>query len=359
MNYPTVAHIDIAALQHNLRVIKHDIPHSKIIAMVKREAYGHQAVKVAQGLAAGVDAFGVVFLQEAMQLYHAGIKQPILVLSGFLDQAELLAIDQHNFYCSVHNFDQIALLETTQLTKPLQVWLKIDTGMHRLGFLPEQVPAAYHRLMQIAAVHKPLKLMTHFAEADMLTSDKTTRQLDCLQTLIAKFGLVGERCIANSSAILKWPLAHADWSRPGITLYGVTPFATGTGLDLGLKPVMTLTSKIIAIHDLAAGEKVGYGGTFTCPEAMRVGMVAIGYGDGYPRNTKIGAPMLVNGMRTQLVGRVAMDMIGVDLRQLPNAQIGDEVVLWGKGLPVEEVALFTGESPYEMLGRLTARVHYI
>jgi len=358
MNHSTVVHIDIDALQHNLHLVKRDVPNSKIIAMVKRDAYGHGMVKIAQGLESDIDAFGVVFLQEALHLHNAGIKKPILILSGFLDKEELLAIDKYNFYCSVHNFAQIELLEATKLVKPLHVWLKIDTGMHRLGFGPEQVQEAYQRLMQIDAVQKPLKLMTHFAEADILQSNKTIQQMECLQTLIKELNLEGERCTANSSAILKWPITHADWARPGITLYGATPFPTGTGLDLGLKPVMTLTSRVVAIHDLKKGEKIGYGGTFTCPEDMRTGIVAIGYGDGYPRNTKTGAPVLVNGVRTQLIGRVAMDMICVDLRPAPNTKIGDNVVLWGKGLPAEEVAVFTGESVYELFSRLTSRVYY-
>lgn len=359
MKHSTVVHIDIDALQHNLRLVKSDVPNSKIIAMIKRDAYGHGMVKIAQVLESDIDAFGVVFLQEALHLYNAGIKKPILVLSGFLDKEELLAIDQYNFYCSVHNFSQIEILETTKLSKPLHVWLKIDTGMHRLGFGLDQVQEAYQRLMQIDSVQKPLKLMTHFAEADNLQSNRTTQQMDCLQTLIKELGLEGERCTANSAAILKWPVTHADWARPGITLYGATPFATGTGLDLGLKPVMTLTSRIVAIHDLKQGEKVGYGGTFTCPENMRIGIAATGYGDGYPRNTKTGAPVLVNGIRTQLIGRVAMDMICIDLRPVPNTKIGDNVVLWGKGLPVEEVAVFASESVYELLSRLTSRVYYI
>lgn len=358
MNHSTVVHIDIDALQHNLCLIKSDVPKSKIIAMVKRDAYGHGMIKIAQGLESNIDAFGVVFLQEALHLHNAGIKKPILVLSGFLDKEELLVIDKYNFHCSVHNFAQIEILETTKLSKPLHVWLKIDTGMHRLGFGPNQVQEAYQRLMNIDSVQKPLRLMTHFANADNLNSSQTAQQIDCFKTVIKDLSLEGEWCTSNSAAILEWPKTHATWARPGITLYGVSPFATGTGLDLGLKPVMTLTSRIVAIHDLEKGEKIGYGGTFACPENMRTGIVATGYGDGYPRNTKTGAPILVNGVRTQLIGRVAMDMICVDLRPVPDAKIGDNVVLWGKGLPAEEVAVFAGESVYELLSRLTSRVYY-
>lgn len=359
MNQPTIAYIDLDALHHNLRIIKNNLPNSKIVAMVKRDAYGHGLVKIAQSLEPDVDAFGTVFLQEALSLYNAGIKKPIIVLSGFLDVEELIAIDEHGFDCSIHNFSQITILENTKLSKPLHVWLEIDTGLHRLGFQSSQIQEAYQRLMKIDLVQKPLKLMTHFANADNLDSDKTTQQINCFKTIIKDLNLEGEWCTSNSAAILGWPSTHTSWARPGITLYGVSPFGDKTGFDLGLKPVMTLTSKIIATHELEQGESIGYGGIYTCPEKMRIGVIAIGYGDGYPRNTKTGAPILVNGVRTQLIGRVAMDMICVDLRPVPNTKIGDNVVLWGKGLPAEEVAVFAGESVYELLSRLTSRVYYI
>lgn len=359
MNHPTIASIDLDALQHNLRTIKNNLPNSKIVAMVKRDAYGHGLVTIAQSLDPNVAAFGVVFLQEALSLYNAGIKKPIIVLSGFLDKEELITIAEHDFACSIHNFSQITILENTKLSKPLRVWLEIDTGLHRLGFQPGQLCEAYQRLMQINSVHKPLKLMTHFANADNLDSNKTTEQIDCFKTITENLHLDGEWCTSNSAAILGWSSTHAAWVRPGITLYGASPFINKIGLDLGLKPVMTLSSKIITTHELKQGERIGYNGIYTCPENMRIGVVAIGYGDGYPRNTKTGAPVLVNGMRTQLIGRVAMDMICIDLRSVPNAKIGDRVVLWGKGLPAEEVAAFAGESVYELFSRLTSRVHYL
>lgn len=358
MNHPTIAHIDLDALHHNLRVIKNNVPNSKIVAMVKRDAYGHGLIKIAQSLEPAVDAFGVVFLQEAIDLYNMGIKKPIIILSGFLDKEELIIIDKHNFDCSIHNFTQIDILEKAKLTKPLCTWLEIDTGLHRLGFNPNQAQEAYQRLVNIDMVQKPIKLLTHFADADNLNSNKTIQQIKCFKDIIKDFSLETEWCAANSAAILEWPSTHTVWVRPGISLYGVSPFDNKTGLDLGLKPVMTLTSRIIATHDLAQGEKIGYSGIYTCPENMRIGVVAIGYGDGYPRNTKTGAPVLVDGVRTQLIGRVAMDMICIDLRPIPNAKIGDSVVLWGKELPAEEIAAFAGESVYELLSRLTSRVHY-
>lgn len=356
MNYPAIAYIDLEALHHNLHVIKITAPKSKIMAMVKSNAYGHSAVEISKSIERDVDAFSVMFLKEALQLSDAGIKKPIAILTGFFDAEELSIIDQHNFECSIHNLAQIEILEKTKLLKPLHVWFKIDTGMHRLGFQPHQVQDAYNRLIKNKMVQKPLHLMTHFSDADNTANNKTAEQIACFEKLTAK--LEGEWCMANSAAILNWPKSQVHWVRPGIALYGASPLDNKNGLELNLKPVMTLSSRIITIHELEKGASLGYGSTFICPEKMRVGIVSIGYGHGYPRNTKSGAPVLVNGARAQLVGRVAMDMIGVDLRKIPNAEIGANVILWGKGLPVEEVAANAGEISWELFCRLTQRVHY-
>lgn len=353
---PTTAHVDLEALHHNLHQIKATTPKSNILVMVKSNAYGHDAVEVAKSLEHDVDAFGVMFLHEALQLYNAAIKKPVIVLTGFLDIEELNLIDKYNFECSIHNFTQIEILEKARLSRPLRVWLKIDTGMHRLGFKPHQVQEAYQRLMQHNMVQKPLRLMTHFSDSDNLRNNKTTEQITCFEQTVAN--LEGEWCMANSAAILSWPKSHVHWVRPGIALYGASPFDDKNGLKLNLKPVMTLTSHIIATHNLEKGATIGYGSTFSCPEKMRIGTVSIGYGHGYPRNAKSGTPVLVNGIRTQLVGRVAMDMIGIDLRPIPDAKIGTPVILWGKGLPVEEIATNSGEIAYELFCRLTVRVYY-
>ena len=355
-NHFVTATINLKALQHNLKVVKEKAPYSKILAMVKSNAYGHGACRVVQSMESQVDAFGVVFLKEAVELYDAGIKKPIVVLTGFFDAEELKIVDDLGLECVVHNFEQIDVLDKTKLTQPLKVWFKIDTGMHRLGFQLDQVDEAYQRLMKIDSVQKPLKLTTHFSDADDVKSGKTAIQIANFEKAIAN--LEGELCMANSAAIFNWPTSHVHWIRPGLALYGATSFHDKTGLEMDLKPVMTLRSRIISIHELDKGETIGYGSVFSCPEKMRVGTVAIGYGDGYPRNTKTGAPILVDGKRAQLIGRVAMDMLGVDLRNLPHAKIGSEVVLWGEGLPVEEVSAFSGEVPYEMFCRLTQRVYY-
>lgn len=356
MNHSVIAHIDLEALHHNLREIKTVSPKSNILAMVKCDAYGHGAVEVAKSLELEVGAFGVMFLKEALQLRVAGIKKPIVILTGFFDAEELSAIDKLGFACMIHNFTQIEILEKANLARPLATWFKIDTGMHRLGFQPHQVQEAYQRLMQNKMVEKPLRLVTHFSDSNNIKNNKTAEQIACFEEAVAD--LEGEWCMANSSAILSWPKSHVHWIRPGITLYGASPFDDKNGLELNLKPAMTLSSRIITIHDLEKGATIGYGSTFRCPEKMSVGTVSIGYGDGYPRNTKSGTPILVNGIRTQLIGRVAMDMIGVDLRPIPNAKIGATVILWGRGLPVEEIAANAGECPYELFCRLTRRVHY-
>lgn len=352
---PTNAHIDLGALGRNLAKIKATVPESKILAMVKCNAYGHGAIEVAKKIESEVGIFGVMFLKEALQLSEAGIKKPIVILTGFFDSEELKIINDSGFDSVIHSFEQIATLEKSQLSRPLAVWFKIDTGMHRLGFQTTQVMEAYQRLIAHPMVQKPLRLMTHFSDADDAVSNKTSEQIARFEMLIA--GLDGELCVANSAAILDWPKTRLSWVRPGILLYGASPFSDRTGLDLGLEPVMTLSSRIISVHELGAGETIGYGSIFQCPEKMRIGMIATGYGDGYPRNTQ-GAPVLVDGVRTKLLGRVAMDMMGVDLGPIPTAQVGSQVILWGKGLAVEEITKYSGEISYELFCRLTSRVKY-
>jgi alanine racemase len=249
------------------------------------------------------------------------------------------------------------MLEKHSNVTPIQVWLKIDSGMHRLGFQPKQVQAMYQRLMKCAAVQKPIGLMTHFAESDCPDRTITQKQIDAFNT--ATQGLAGPRSLANSAGIIAWPEVHDEWVRPGIILYGASPVCGRTGTDHGLQPVMSLTSELIAIHDLQKGDRVGYGGVWTCPEPARIGVVAAGYGDGYPRHAESGTPMLVNGKICPLIGRVAMDMITVDLRTQPDAKVGDPVMLWGPGLPVEKVAEHSDTISYELLTRITQRVHVV
>lgn len=351
----TTAYVNLNALEHNIKKVKALAPDSGVLAMVKCDAYGHGASPVAKTLEYEADAFGVMFLKEALELAEAGIKNPIVILTGFFDEKELKLIDEYGFNVSIHNFEQIKILKEAKLNRKLNVWLKIDTGMHRLGFQPHQVEEAYKKIISCDGVEKYIRFMTHFSDADDLESSKTALQIERFKMSLGD--LSGELCLANSAAILNWPKTHSTWVRPGIMLYGVSPIREKTGLDLGLKPVMTLASTIITTHNLERGESIGYGSVFKCPKKMRIGTVAIGYGDGYPRSTQ-NAPVLIDGVRSQILGRVAMDMVGVDLTDLPEAGVGSKVVLWGEGLPIEEFAKFTEEIPYEIFCRLTNRVCY-
>jgi alanine racemase len=353
MSRPTQITIDLAALHHNFNQVKKIAPHSAILAMVKSNAYGHGLERIALALPEA-DAFGVACLEEGTQLRLAGVKNPIVLMEGLFREDELPRAIAGNFTLVVHHLAQIEMLEKNPHIEPLSTWLKIDTGMHRLGFDPKEAASMYERLMACAAVKKPIGLMTHFAESDSIDKAVTQQQIELFNATTSSF--VGPRSLANSAAILAWPSAHADWVRPGIMLYGTSPFGRHQGSEYNLQPVMSLTSELIAIHDLKKGERIGYGGAWTCVEDLRVGVVAIGYGDGYPRHAKNGTPMLVNGQRCSLIGRVSMDMITVDLRPVPEAKVGDPVTLWGKELPVEVIAEHSGTTCYELLTRITQRV---
>jgi alanine racemase len=278
-------------------------------------------------------------------------------LEGFLEASELPLISQHGLAVVVHHVSQLEILEQSTLANPLSAWLKVDSGMHRLGFAPHRVKAVWARLNACSNVAGPIRLMTHLANADDRQDSQTLRQVECFTKAV--HGLEGERSIANSAAILAWPHTHADWVRPGLMLYGISPFSSGSSEREGLTPVMTLRSKLIAINSLSKGDAVGYGASWVCPENMRVGVAAIGYGDGYPRHATPGTPVLVNGRRVPLAGRVSMDMICLDLRAQPEAQVGDPVVLWGESLPVGEVAHHAGTISYELLCGVARRVKAI
>jgi alanine racemase len=259
----------------------------------------------------------------------------------------------HNLTLVIHEATQLDLLRQVPVKTPLLVWLKVDTGMHRLGFSPEAIPEVLANLCRCRAVASIVGLMSHLANADQAEDSLTALQLETFNRISAP-GLA--RSIANSAAIMAYPQTHFDWVRPGLMLYGASPFANCVGAAMNLKPVMTLKSRLIAIHHLRAGDKVGYGAAWTCPEPMTVGVAAIGYGDGYPRHAASGTPVLVNGCPAPLVGRVSMDMITLDLRGQPEARVGDPVIAWGSGLPVEEVALHAATVPYELLCQVATRV---
>ncbi len=353
MSRTVIAEINPAALQHNLSRVRAVAPKCPVAAVIKADGYGHGLIRVARALS-GADAYAVTCIGEALQLREAGFSLPVILLEGFFDAAELESITRYNLIAVIHHEWQLRALEQARLTAPIQVWLKVDSGMHRLGFPPQQIPAARQRLAACDSVAGPITIMTHLANADDREDPATTQQL-------ARFDAVAsDDCsIANSAAILGWPQTRRGWLRPGIMLYGASPFVTGSGESCQLQPVMTLRSTLVAVNHHRRGAPVGYGGNWRCPEEMPVGVVAIGYGDGYPRHARPGTPVLLNGKRVPLIGRVSMDMITVDLRSQPQAGIGDPVVLWGKGLPVETVAEHAGTIAYELLCGVTRkRVHH-
>ncbi|HSN16615.1 MAG TPA: alanine racemase [Gammaproteobacteria bacterium] len=355
MSRATGALIDLGALRHNLKRVRELAPHSRVMAVVKANAYGHGLALTAQALA-GADAFAVASLEEAQTVRRAGLSNPIVLLEGVFSETELEEAVQWDCELVVHDDYQLKLIEKSRLKHQLTVWLKVDTGMNRLGIAPAAISDAWKRLNKAKAVKPPVRLMTHFASADETSNPKTQSQLEAFAAATA--GLDAERSIANSAGILAWPQSHADWVRPGSMLYGASPFPTRTGAEDGLRPVMTMETALIAVKRLRKGESVGYGGAFVAPEDMTLGIAAIGYGDGYPRHAPSGTPMLVKGQRVPLVGRVAMDMIALDLRNLSNPKVGDQVVAWGPELPVEEIARAAGTIPLELLCGVTQRVKF-
>jgi alanine racemase len=355
VSYGSIARVNLNALVHNLAQVRKLAPKSKIMAMIKSNGYGHGLIEVAKALEA--DAFGVACLKEALALRKANIKQRIVVMRGFTNKDELSLISKNNLEAVIHCQEQLKILTQTKLANSISAWLKIDTGMHRLGFAKEKATKIYRELAKNPDIQRLIYIMTHLAEADVLNKSITKKQLFCFAKASQNMEGV-EMSVANSAGIICWPDAQADWVRPGVMLYGVSPFADKIGADLGLQPVMTLQSKLIAVKKLKKGDKIGYGGTWRCHEDMPVGVVAIGYGDGYPWHAKNGTPVLVNGKLCKLVGRVSMDMLTVDLRNNPRAKINDPVILWGEGLPIEKIAKSANTIAYELLCQITQRVKF-
>lgn len=350
---PATAVIDLAALRHNLGLARRRAGGARVVAVVKANGYGHGAARLVPALTAA-DMLGVACIEEALALREAGARQPILLLEGVFTADELPLCARHGFEIAVHEPGQLRMLEAAALERPLTVWLKVDSGMNRLGFRPEVAAEVYRRLGDCAAVAK-VRLMTHFANADEPADPATREQI--ARFAAAAEGLPAERSFCNSAGLLLWPQAHADWVRPGVMLYGVSPVAGRTGADEGLQPVMTLKTALIAVKEVRRGERVGYAGTWAATEDSRIGIAAIGYGDGYPRHAPSGTPVLVAGRPASLAGRVSMDMVAIDLSAHPDAAVGDPVVLWGEGLPVETIASAVGTIAYELLCGITGRVH--
>ena len=356
MSRATTATIHVDALRHNLAQVRALAPNSRVMAVVKADGYGHGLERVARALA-GADAFGVAALADAERLRAAGLSQRIVLLSGFDEASDLSQLRQLGVDTVVHHESQLAMLENDDGALPIRVWLKIDTGMHRLGFAPELAAGLQARLKALANVADDITLMTHFASSDEFGGQQTRLQLHSFTRAAGVFA--GEQSLANSAAILGWPDTHGDWVRAGGALYGLSVVAGKTGADFGLKPAMTLSTRLIAINRIAKGERIGYSATWACPEDMDVGVAAIGYGDGYPRRAPPGTPVLVNGVRVPVIGRVSMDLMTLDLRAAPQASVGDLVTLWGPDLPVEVVAAAAETISYELTCSITRRVRFV
>ena len=346
--------INFDALRHNYQLAKRVSGNQKTMAVVKADAYGHGAVMVARALSAEADAFGVACIEEAIELREAGIKNPILLLEGFFTPDELTTISELNLWTAVHNEEQIELINQCNLSKRINVWLKMDTGMHRLGISPERYGFAYHQLRSLPQVNDII-LMSHFSSADELDGYETKIQVGIFDHMTKNIS--AEKSLANSAGTLAHTCSHKEWQRPGIMLYGATPFSGAHPNGDQLKSVMTLSSEVIAVHHLNKGDAVGYSKTFVCEKPTKVGTVAMGYADGYPRHAKTGTPVLVNGQRTRILGRVSMDMLAVDLSHISDAQVGSYVELWGENLPAAEVAPYCDTIPYTLFTGITRRVH--
>lgn len=354
MSFGARALIRLDALEHNLELIRQSAPESKVIAVIKANAYGHGLIPVAQRLS-NVDAFAVARITEATALRDNGVTAKIILLSGVTNATDLATAVEQGFEPVVHCAEQVDLLDFSG-RGAVDVWLKFDTGMNRLGFAPSDAETWIDRLRRSPGVNG-LRLMTHLASADELGERATLRQLELFRPVLAGFD--GDVSIANSPATLGWPvIANAreefgfkgdSWIRSGLALFGISPFQGKIGADFGLKPVMQFEARLIAVKPLHAGERVGYKGTYTADRDTMLGVISVGYGDGYSRHFRSGTPVLLNGRRVPVIGNVSMDMIAVDLGENPDDEVGDVATLWGEGLPVEEVAPYAGAIPYELV----------
>jgi alanine racemase len=352
MTRPVIASIDSTALQHNLNQVRQLAPEARVMAIVKANAYGHDLYISGRALQSA-DAIGLLELDDAIKLRNAGFTQAICLLEGFFDKDEIPLITEHQLEPVIHSHWQLDALEQYQQEDSLSVWLKIDTGMNRLGFTPVEFNKIKTRLSSIQCI-KEISVMSHLANADSQDNSGTIKQLQCFNETTASVNL--PRSLANSAAIIGYSDCQMDWVRPGIMLYGSSPFETFSAKDLNLQAVMTLQSNVISIKQCSKGDAIGYGSTWVCPEDMPVAVIACGYGDGYPRHAPAGTPIMVAGKKSQLIGRVSMDMITADLRGIENVEVGSEVELWGTNISVDVVAKLSSTIAYELLCGITARV---
>jgi alanine racemase len=361
MPRPLHAIIHLDAMQHNLARARACAPTARVWAVVKANAYGHGLERGMRGFAQA-DGLALIETENALRLRELGWVKPILLLEGIFDDSDVSLLAEHDINSTVHCFEQVKMLEYTQLYRPIDVHLKMNTGMNRLGFRPDEYAAAYKRLRAVPGIRN-ITLMTHFANADELEHPRLSIAEQVRRFREGSFGLEGQRSLSNSGGVLhQAALAkelHNDWVRPGVMLYGGTPGGGVSARDYGLLPTMTLKSEIIGMQRLEQGDTVGYGSRFEAPGPMTVGVVACGYADGYPRHAESGTPVLVDGVRTRMVGRVSMDMMTVDLTPVANARVGSKVTLWGDGLPIDEVAQAAGTIGYELMCALAPRVRVL
>lgn len=336
--------IHVSALRHNLSRVRDFAPHSRVIAVIKSEAYGHGMLRVAEILDDAA-MFAVACVDEALTLRQGGISKPVMVLQGFHTPQQLLALTGQAIQPVIHHPSQLALLEQSGI-KGLSVWLKLNTGMGRLGFQAEQFPEALRRLQALSGIEE-IRLMSHFANGDDPAAPLNARQIDEFEKITSSCS--EEKSLANSAGLIRFPAAQYDWVRPGIMLYGSSPLQDRSARELELRPAMSLVSRVIAVNYLRKGEAVGYGSLWVCPEDMPVGYVATGYGDGYPRHAGTGTPVSINGQMTSTLGRVSMDAIAVDLRSVDQVKVGDMAELWGEQVSVDAVAQQAETIGYELL----------
>ena len=348
--------IDLTALKRNLKVVKQQAPHSKVVAVLKADAYGHGLLRIAQALAEA-DGLAVARLHEAIELRDAGITQPIMIFSALFNQQDLELCVRRQFTVVIYNREQLQLIDSLQFSQPLAVWLKHDSGMHRLGLDDLEFQQAYEQLAARADIPPPV-LMTHFASADEENRTTTERQID--QFLKACSEKNNLKSLANSAAIIQHPDSHYDWVRPGIMLYGSNPLSPAlrgrTHCSPPLEPVMTLQAPVLSIRTIKDGESVGYNGRWRASRTSKIATVGIGYADGYPRHAKNGTPVLINGQRAPLVGTVSMDLITIDITECEQVQVGDTAELWGKHLPAQEVARWADTISYQLFTSISKRV---
>ncbi len=353
---PLRARIHLDAILHNYRLAKRLAPSARALAVVKANAYGHGAVEVARALASEADGFAVASVGEALELRESGIANPILLLEGVFAPKEIAVVDRAALTMVVHCHEQLDWVLSARPSRLLDCWIKIDSGMHRVGLAPEAFGASHARLAACPHVAR-LVAMSHFARADEPGHPYTRMQLAVFERALD--GVSIDASLANSAAILAWPDAHRDWTRPGIMLYGASPFVDDVPAATDLRPAMTLESALISVRDLAPGEAVGYGGRFVCDRPTRVGVAAVGYADGYPRHAPDGTPVAVKGRITRIIGRVSMDMLTLDLTGMDDARIGDRVELWGKTVSANDVAQASDTIAYQLFTGVSRRVPLI